>query len=51
MLALLLLATKKLGEFVLSFCSLLLLGYGIYLLLRGIPKSGFLRCDTPSLMP
>ena len=40
LLALLLLATKKLGESLLSFCCLLLLGYGIYLLTRRNPTSG-----------
>jgi hypothetical protein len=40
LLALLLLATKKLGDFFLSFCCLLILGYGIYLLTRRKPRSG-----------
>jgi hypothetical protein len=48
LLAILLFATKQLGESVLSFCCLLLLGYGIYVVIRDRPTSGFLRGVTTS---
>ncbi len=49
LLALVLFATKKVAEFVLTVFCVLLFGYGSYVLLRDIPKSGFLRSDIPSL--
>ena len=44
LLALLLLAIKKLGESVLSLCCFLLLGYGIYVLLRN--RATFVTSST-----
>jgi hypothetical protein len=51
LLALVLFATKKVAEFLLTFFCVLLFGYGSYVFLRDLPKPGFLRSDAPSLMP
>jgi hypothetical protein len=41
LLAIILLATKKVGEFVLSIFCLLAFGYGCYVLLRDTPRPRF----------
>lgn len=43
-LVLVLFATKKVTEFVLSVSCVLLFGYGSYVLIRDTPKPGLLRC-------
>lgn len=48
LLAIVLFATKKVVEFVLSIFCVLLVGYGGYVVIRDIPKPGFLRCVTTS---
>jgi hypothetical protein len=50
LLAIVLLATKKVAEFLVAFFCVLLFGYGSYLLIRDLPKPGFLRSDATSLM-
>jgi hypothetical protein len=47
LLALVLIATKKLGEFVLSFFCVLLFGYATYLWVLGLPKPRF-PCRVPT---
>lgn len=47
-LAIFLLATKKLAEFTLAFFCVLLFGYGSYVLLRDFRKPGFFRDQSSS---
>jgi hypothetical protein len=50
LLAIVLFATKKVAEFLLSFFCVLLFGYGTCLLIRDFSKPGFLWSQTPSRM-
>jgi hypothetical protein len=50
-LAIVLFATKKVAEFLLSFFCVLLFGYGSYVLIRDFRKPRFLCSQTPARLP